>query len=227
MKNLINYGDGPRAIYEVLKQQIITGDLEAGKELKILPLAKEMDISIVPLREAIRMLYVEKLVELRPRRSPVIASLDVWDLVEINKIRGALEPMILADAVGRHTAESLAKCEEIVARARNVTDPWDLVELNKDFHMSLLGPSRLGRSRDIISNQYDGISRVTHYRVVAHRDLPGSFHDEHAAILASVLEKDEERAVSLMTDHIVRATTRAEIELARANAEKARGSESD
>ena len=48
MKQLLNYGEGPNAIYEFLKQQIISGELKAEQELKILPLAKAMDISIVP-----------------------------------------------------------------------------------------------------------------------------------------------------------------------------------
>ncbi len=70
---LLNYGDGPRAIYEVLKQQIISGKLEAGSELKIMTLANELGVSIVPIREAIRILATEDLVVLRPRRSPIKA----------------------------------------------------------------------------------------------------------------------------------------------------------
>ena len=70
---LLNYGDGPQAIYEELKQRIISGQLAAGSELKIMPLAGELGVSIVPVREAIRILAAENLVTLRPRRSPVIA----------------------------------------------------------------------------------------------------------------------------------------------------------
>ena len=219
MKNIINYGDGPRAIYEILKQQIISGELEAGKELRILPMAKVMDISIVPLREAIRMLAAEKLVEMRPRRSPIIARLDVRDLIEMNQIRGALEPLVLADAIDRHTSQTLAECEAIVNRTKDIDDPWEMVELNKAFHLALLGPSRLKRSLDIIADQYDGIARLTQYRVVAHGDLLGKLHDEHLAIFINVQNQERERAVALMTDHIVSATARAEAELAQESAD--------
>ena len=215
MKYLVNYGDGPKAIYEILKSQIISGELEAGQELKIMPLANEMEISIVPLREAIRMLAGEKLVELRPRRSPIISRLDVRDLVEMNQIRGALEPLILADAVARHTSETLAECEKILKQTRNVNDAWEMVGLNKRFHLTLLDPTRSRRTLDIIAGQFDGIARLTQLRVVVRSDLLGKLHDEHARILAAVQEGDADNAVALMKTHIDSATIRAAEELSR------------
>ncbi|SLN73320.1 HTH-type transcriptional repressor CsiR [Falsiruegeria litorea R37] len=213
MKHMLNYGDGPKAIYEILKRQIIAGELEPGNELKIMPLAKEMDISIVPLREAIRMLAAEKLVELRPRRSPIIARLDVRDLVEMNQIRGALEPIILADAIPRHTDETLKECEKVLKRTTKVKDPWEMVELNKDFHLAILGPTRLKRSLEIVSDQYDGIARLTQFRVITHEEQLGKLHDEHAGIFEAAKRGDVDAAVSEMTHHIDQATTRAANEL--------------
>ena len=215
MKDLVNYGDGPKAIYEILKRRIISGELEAGQELKIMPLANEMEISNVPLREAIRILAAEKLVELRPRRSPIIARLDVRDLVEMNQIRSALEPLILADAVTHHTSETLAECEKVLKQTRNVNDAWEMVELNKMFHLTLLGPTRSRRTLDIIAGQYDGIARLTQLRVVVRSDLLGKLHDEHARILAAVQAGDADNAVALMKAHIDSATIRAADELSR------------
>lgn len=214
MKNIINYGDGPKAIYEILKHQIIAGEREPGEELKLLPLAKEMDISIVPLREAVRMLAAENLVELRPRRSPIIARVDVRDLTEMNRIRGALEPIILENAVPRHTAKTLKECEKLLKRTLKVKDPWEMVELNKDFHLALLGPTRLKRSLDIVSDQYDGIARLTQFRVITHEEQLGKLHEEHARIFEATQSGDVAGAVRMMTQHIDQATDRAAKELA-------------
>ncbi|WP_170763264.1 GntR family transcriptional regulator [Ruegeria lacuscaerulensis] len=216
MKELLNYGDGPKAIYEILKRQIIAGEWEPGQELKIMPLASEMDVSIVPLREAVRMLASENLIELRPRRSPIIARIDVRDLVEMNQIRGALEPIILADAVPRHTAKTLKDCEKVLNRTAKVKDPWEMVKLNKDFHLTLLGPSRLQRSLDIVSDQYDGIARLTQFRVVTHENQLEKLHSEHARILDAAKSGDVAAAVAEMTSHIDQATTRAAKELTEA-----------
>ena len=164
MQKQTNYGESPKTIFNLLKQQIVSGELEPGQELKILPISKLMNVSIVPLREAIRMLAAEKLVELRPRRSPIIAGLDLGELMEMNRIRGALEPLILADAVSRHTLDTISECEAIVACTNDATDPWKMIRLNKLFHMTLLGPSRMTRALEIVSAQYDAIARITQFR---------------------------------------------------------------
>ena len=104
--SLLSYGDGPQAIYEELKQRIVEGRLEGGSELKIMTLARQLGVSIVPVREAIRILAAEDLIILRPRRSPLVAKVDRRDLVEINSIRGALEPMVLRDSVPKHSPET-------------------------------------------------------------------------------------------------------------------------
>ena len=219
--SLLSYGDGPQAIYEELKQRIIAGELKGGSELKIMPLASELGMSIVPVREAIRILAAENLVVLRPRRSPVVARIDQRDLVEINSIRGALEPIVLEDAVSKHTPESLAACESLLQEDRMCADLWEKVELNKRFHLALLEPSRLGRTISIISDQYVGLARLTHYLVMNEPSLLNPHHEEHQAILEAVGQGDALRARTLMSNHINRATGRARdlLDDAEANAE--------
>lgn len=221
---LVNYGDGPRAIYEELKRRIISGKLVAGSELKIMPLADELGVSIVPVREAIRILAAENLITLRPRRSPVIAKIDRRDLVEINRIRGALEPIALEDAVPRHTPETLAVCEELLERDRQCTDIWENVELNRQFHLALLAPSTYKRTIAIISDQYVGIARMTHYLVMNHPKLVDPHHEEHRAILDAVSRAKPDLAVELLSEHIDRATKRTRGLLADAGDEDEHGS---
>ena len=213
MRGIPNYGDGPRAIYEVLKQQIISGERRAGEELKILPLAKEMEISAIPIREAFRMLAAENLVELRPRRSPIISHIDEKEIIEINQIRGALEPIVLADAVAQHTKETIAECRYLIDRYIQSTDLWERVELNRKFHMALLSPSKMNRSISIIVDQYDGITRISQFRVVEHESRAGVHNREHEGILEAVQAGNAELAVELMSTHIDKATDRAKKEL--------------
>lgn len=208
----MNYGDGPRAVYEVLKQQIIAGERRAGEELKILPLAKEMEISTIPIREAFRMLAAENLVELRPRRSPIISHIDEKEIVEINQIRGALEPIVLADAVAQHTEETIAECSNLIDQYIQSTDLWERVELNRKFHMALLAPSKMNRSISIIVDQYDGITRISQFRVVEHESRAGVHNREHEGILEAVQTGNAELAVELMSTHIDKATDRAKKE---------------
>ncbi len=216
---LLNYGDGPRAIYEVLKERIIAGKLEGGSELKIMSLANELGVSTVPVREAIRILAAEDLIILRPRRSPVVAKVDQRDLVEINRIRGALEPLVLEDAVPRHTPDTLAGCGSLLERDRTCGDLWEKVELNRQFHLALLAPSPFDRTISIISDQYVGLARLTHFLVMNEPGLVDPHHVEHEAILNAVREVDVALAVTLLREHIDRATGRARDLLADSGAE--------
>ena len=208
-ETLVRYGDGPQAIYEEIKQRIITGELKGGSELKIMPLANDLGVSIVPVREAIRILAAEDLIVLRTRRSPIVADICGDDLVEINRIRCALEPMVLKDAVPRHTSESLEACGMLIRSDRGCSDLWEKVELNERIHLALLAPSAFGRAKSIISEQYVGLARLAHFMVVNHPDLVEPHHGEHEAIFAAVKAADGPRAGRLMSAHIERATERA------------------
>ena len=213
MRSILNYGDGPKAIYEELKHQIIAGKRQAGEELKILPLAKEMQISTIPIREAFRMLAADNLVELRPRRSPIITHIDGPEFLEMNQIRGALEPIVLNEAVPLHTEKTIAECRKLIEQDVQSSDLWEKVELNRKFHLALLTPANMKRTMSIIADQYDGIARMTQFRVVEHEQLIGKPNQEHESILDAVESGDTKRAIQLMNSHIRQATVRAKNEL--------------
>ncbi|MGI9414617.1 MAG: GntR family transcriptional regulator [Hyphomicrobiales bacterium] len=220
MELMLTYGDGPRALYARLKGQILSGDLESGREVKILPLSREFGVSIGPVREAIRMLASDNLVVLRPRRSPVVATFDQNELVEINQIRLALEPMVLESAVDKHTAESLEACRDVLRQDEASEDLWEKVELNRQFHLKLLEPTPLRRTLRIIEEQFDGMSRVVQFIVVDRGTFLGHPHHEHLRILKAVESKDTDAAVTLMRRHITDSTERARAELIKREASK-------
>ena len=65
MKTDLIFGDGPNKIYNILKKQIISGKYPIGGELKIQKISNEFKLSIVPVREAFRMLASDELIKLR------------------------------------------------------------------------------------------------------------------------------------------------------------------
>lgn len=215
---LVRYGDGPGAIFDMIKERILSGELQSGSELKIQALAKQLEVSIVPVREAIRMLAADNLIELRPRRSPVVATIDAGELVEINQIRLALEPMVLASAIPNHTPQTILDCHRILERDEASDDMWEKVALNRRFHMALLSPSPLKRTLRIIEEQFDGISRVVQFIVVDRGVFLGHLHHEHMTILKAVENKNSDDAVALLHHHITVSTERARMELAKREA---------
>ncbi|MCY4460715.1 MAG: GntR family transcriptional regulator [Albidovulum sp.] len=208
MPQLIQYGDGPRAICANLRKRILSGQISWGSELKIQALAEEFGVSIMPVREALRMLATEGLIEMRPRRSPLVSMPDIGEILEINEIRQALEPMALESAIERHTKKSLTACRRIVDADRACSDPGKKVELNCKFHKSLLAPSAKTRFLSTIEAQYGAISLFAHYLVVRENFVIGMPHFEHEAILGAVEKRDAATALELLQQHIRHSSER-------------------
>lgn len=211
----LQYGDGPRAIYDQLKGQILAGDLAPGDQVKIQSVANSLGVSIVPVREALRMLASDGFIDIRPRRSPVVSRIELGDILEINLIRQALEPLALAAAVDAHTPATLRICRDIIARDEAADDRWKKVALNREFHLALLEPSGQTRVLRLIEDQYDGISRFAQFLVVGSGMFQGAPHAEHLRIVEAVERRETDAAVALMKQHLAASTERVRAELDR------------
>lgn len=204
----LQYGDGPRIIFDSLRSRIIKGEIEAGAEIKIQNLAREYGVSSVMVREAMRILAAEDLIELRPRRSPIVVLPDLSEIIEINQIRLALEPVALRDAIPCHTDATLAQSRALIDQEISEKDLWRKVELNRNFHKSLLAPCGKQRLLETIDRQYEGIARLVQYLVIGRETLVESPHREHAEIWNAVSGRKIDSARDLLGAHIRASTER-------------------
>lgn len=209
-------GDVPRLIYRQLKDRILSGELASGEQVKIQEIADETGASAVPVREAIRMLASEGLMELRPRRSPIVAPLELSEIAEITNIRLALEPFLLRIAIPKHNPETLEKCRNLILSDKESSSYHEKVDLNRRFHLALLEPAAQPRALRIVGDQYENVARFAQMLVMhGLGDFRGNIHHEHVDILAEVQSGDPERAVQMLTEHIRSAAKRVEQELQR------------
>lgn len=211
---VLDLGDVPRLIYTRLKDRILSGELAAGEQVKIQDVADEVGASAVPVREAIRMLASEGLMELRPRRSPIVAPLELSEILDIAHIRMALEPYVLGLALPHHTAETLAECKELIRKDELSESFVEKVELNRQFHLALLAPANQPRALKLIDEQYESIARFAQMLVMRGvADLRGHPHVEHEDIIATIEAGDGAKAVEMLRSHIGHAAERIEQEL--------------
>tara|TARA_Y100000590_G_scaffold50458_1_gene53207 strand:+ start:428 stop:1075 length:648 start_codon:yes stop_codon:yes gene_type:complete len=208
MKTDLIFGNSPNKIYSILKKQIISGKYPAGKELKIQKISNEFKLSIVPVREAFRMLASEELIKLRTGKSPVIKEITTNQIFEINKIRLALEPLALEDSIQYHTKDSINTCLQIIKKDQLTSDPLKKADLNNQFHMALLKPTKLKKLFDIISNQFEGITRFTHSMVIKKEFRLKAAHVEHLNIIEAIKIKNNKEAKKLLREHIKDSTNR-------------------
>lgn len=214
MSLLLHYGDGPRAICDNLRTRILSGEIGSGRELKIQALADEFGVSAVPVREALRTLAAQGLVEMRPRRSPVVAAPDANEILDVNEIRYALEPVALDHAIANHSPATLDRCWEIIEIDRQTADAWEKVDLNRRFHTALLAPAGKERLLKLIDAQYGTLGLLGQSIVIQSCTTIGEPHAEHERILTAVGEGDRRLARDLLEVHLRESNERIRTVLA-------------
>ena len=202
MSAVIGYGGVPNEIYRNLRERILRGQLPSGTRIRIGAVAEEFGVSIIPVREALRMLAADHLIDILPRRSPVVSGISAHEVLEIGAIRLALEPLALAGAIPALDAGTLRRSRRILEDYERCSDPWDQVELNRRFHLTLYTPCGRKRLMKIISDQYDGMTRCAQVLVIRSSKAVDKSVMEHEAILAACEAGDVERATAVLHSHL-------------------------
>ncbi len=128
-----------------IRRDILRGKLPPGTSIKERDNAAEMGVSRTPMREAIRVLAKEGLVQLRPSRSPIVAQpsyKEVSDqaqvLIALEKLSAELACQNASDAEIDH----IANIVDVMAREFDTTDPLDMFEIDMSFHTAIAEASR-------------------------------------------------------------------------------------
>ena len=199
---MIDYGGVPNEIYRNLRERILRGQLPSGARIRIGAVAEEFGVSIIPVREALRMLAADHLIDILPRRSPVVSGISAHEVLEISTIRIALEPLALAGAIPNMSREALRSSRKILKDYERCSDSWEQVELNRRFHLTLYTPCGKKRLMKIISDQHDGMTRYAQVLVIRSSKAVDKSVTEHEAILGACEARDVEGATALLHSHL-------------------------
>lgn len=202
--------------YDHIQARILSGQLRPGSVVSEQSIAAELGISRTPVREAIRHLEREGMLEPVPRYGTVVRDVDRRDLAELFELREALEPFAVARAAGRLSREDqvalAAYCHEIRGLASGLGRSHDkaldpagmrrLLAADMGFHLVLLRAAGNPRLLKIVSDSrllvgVLGARRQEHTREVLLRTCR-----EHAAILRAAVGGDARAAARLMAEHI-------------------------
>ncbi len=190
------------AITETLRAAILSGKFKAGERLTEVGLAKAFDVSRNPVREALRVLEVEGLVEINPRKGARVALLSVDEVQEIIELRAELEGMSAKYAARRCSDEVRANLRQLLEegnRADATNDIEVLTELNNTFHNQI---AVAGKNRFLVGFM-KALNEKTQW-IFANRPEPNMAGNwkEHAAILEAVIAADDELASVLAKRHV-------------------------
>lgn len=193
-------------VHDVLRRAIIAGELPAGAVLNERQVAEELGVSTTPLKEALRQLEGEGLVQTEPRRG-VRVTFDAAQAEEMALARAALESMIARIAAGRITPAGIAQLRAVVvdmAAATAAGDADRLIELNERFHDAIHLVSGCRYLQRVLVGQrvYDHATRVFLLGDAAERERALA---EHRAILEALARNHPDDAERAMRDHVVRS----------------------
>ena len=190
--------------YEVLKHAIITGEIPAGKRIVETEYADRLHISRTPLREALRKLERDGLVEYIMRRGVIVRAFTIADVEEIYTMRNALElltlPAIIEKATDEDIASLRAKLSEMDALVaqRNIEQ---LSPLTRAFHTQLTSLCGQNRILRVIESQDEYITRFSAMAIRQESRLEEA-HQEHHQLVDLVEARDLPRFEALMRQHI-------------------------
>jgi DNA-binding GntR family transcriptional regulator len=193
--------------YQRLREAIVDGTLASGSKLSERSLATTLRISAQPIREALRRLEGEGMVESRRRSGTFVAALDTERLVEMGRIRAALEGVAAALAAHHATPGNIAALQSGLTAIRAATDRGDsaaLAAANDAFHCllhAMTGNAFLIRNLQALR----AYLHIGSTRVLPADDQRRQALAEHTGIVAAIADGDSERAEELMRAHTLRS----------------------
>lgn len=204
-----------QAITDILRAGILGGDFAPGERMQEESLARALDVSRTPVREALRVLAKEGLLDYAANRGYRVRAFSTRDLMIAFRVRAALEGLgcrLIAEQ--GLPAEARARLERLLAAGDQLLDaqPFDSVQkaqwrdMNRDFHLELLhlaDSALLSRiARDARALPIVNAGSFHWYR---DEDFRRS-HDQHHMVFRALCDGDGEQAEWWMKQHILHAS---------------------
>jgi len=188
--------------YYAIRELIVTLELPPGAVVREPELTEQLGIGRTPVREALRRLAQERLVEVFPRRGIFVTKVDVRDLVQLCEVRVALEPEAARLAAERATQADLAELRAVLAEldGRRRRDARALIDLDERIHRAIYHASHNPYLAETLEEYYAHALRI--WMVALARTDIGAAVGGHHAVLEAVVRGDGPRAARLMREHV-------------------------
>jgi DNA-binding GntR family transcriptional regulator len=191
------------AAYRAIRERIFDGRLQPGAVLNQEALAASLGLSTTPLREALRRLESEGLVELKAHRDMLIAPLTLRELHELYALRLQLDPYAGALAAEKASTETLSEVVGLADAPVSGTAA-DRLAANRVFHRAIYAASGNLLLVQLLDSLWD---RTDRYRLLLVQEEAHVFAvaREHQAIARALMRRNAERVRQLLSRHVAAA----------------------
>jgi DNA-binding GntR family transcriptional regulator len=199
------------AVQEALRQAIFGGTLRAGEPLSVPELARRLNVSRSPVREAVLGLVAQGLAVEQPRRGVVVATVEPTDVLAIHEVREFLEAgaaRLCAHRIDRAGVERLAAILDRQQRAVQAADTAGYFATNLELHRAIAAAAGNPRLTQILLN-LENQMRIALHRIAGDPAHTRAGYEEHARIVAAITARDADAAERAMRQHIARTIARS------------------
>ena len=201
--------DSAEQIYERVKTMAMTFEIRPGQRVNEVEIAKSLNVSRTPLREALNRLMVEGFLTRAPNRGFIGRPLDAKQVFDLYELRRALEASIAAIACERATDDELLELERFVKSSKDRTEDTNassLLALDEQFHERV---ARLTRNEEMVRALKSINARIHYFRWIDMQNGRRRYtQQEHMRIVKALKERDAPAVASLMEGHISRRLDR-------------------
>jgi GntR family transcriptional regulator, rspAB operon transcriptional repressor len=189
--------------YVALRQLIVTLELPPGTAIKEPELVVRLGIGRTPVREALRRLALERLVEVYPRRGMFVTTVDVRDLARLCEVRAVLEPEAARLAAERATRTDVEELNALVAELGDGRrrDNRAFIDLDERIHHAIYRSSHNQLLEETLEWYYTHALRVWMLALHRTKALQAAVL-EHRALLEAVAQGKGALAARLMREHV-------------------------
>ena len=199
----------------VLREAISTGRLKARQPLPQAEIAANLQVSHIPVREALRQLESEGLVTYQPNRGATVSALSTSEIREIYEIRALLESGAIKRAAPLLPEESLVQAATVLDQAERSDDGATWGDLDMQFHTLVYHLDERPRLQELITELLRRVDRywMSYGLMLKYRH---EFESEHRQLLAALSTRDAGRAELLLVGHLKGACERLIAEIDKA-----------
>ncbi len=195
-------------VVEVLREQILSGDIAAGQPLRQSAIAESLNVSRIPVREALVQLEAEGLVKFEAHKGATATELSVEQVTELFELRAMIETDLLEKAIPLLTEADLDHAYSVLVEMEAAFQQADSVaswsELNTRFHTCLYQAANRPHTLEVVHGLNRNCDRYIRLQLLLAGGIPRAESD-HRELLDFCKTKQIDKAVNLLRNHILHA----------------------
>lgn len=188
-----------------LRKAILSGRLPGGTPLRQEDLANAFGVSRMPVREALRQLEAQALLDFVPHKGAVVTEISAADAIDIHAIRIALEPAVFERSIPNLTETDFERAEDLIAEMDSEPDASRMGELNRRFHMTLYGAAKRPKMIALAESYLISFDRYLRFLLAA-KGRDHLSQNDHRAMLGAAQKGEIPHALEILRRHLITAS---------------------